>query len=264
MTLKTKKEIQAWLKKEYVENDAYIIHDDLSIDLLADFHLVNDYQVLPVVFNLAKGDFFTNDSGLTSLKGFPLHVEKSLDISGNALVSLEFCPQTVGGYFSASHNELESLRFFPQSVKGDIRLNNNSLTHLSYLPSEVNGNLSLQYNELTSLKGCPQKLKNLDCSHNQLASLEGVSQEIKELTMHANHITSLKHLGVVHSIQANDNKINDFSYIPESLKYLYIKQNNHGEIQYLSLSDEELEKFKLHHRLLENMDEKPIKMRKKV
>lgn len=266
MMLTTKEQIQAWLAKQYVKGD-YFIHDDLTIDIMGDFHLIQDMDLLPVQFNKIEGVCWANDSSLTSLKGFPTKIGQSLDVSGNELTSLKYAPEHIGGDFIAAHNALVSTHFFPKYVGGNIILNNNALTTLIDLPREVKGDFKISYNELTSLDGSPQTvIKTYDCSYNQIKDFHGISDSIEHLICDNNNLTHFTGLKSVKSISSRHNQFEQLHDLPQCLTSLYIEQSTGigSQLKYLNLQDEELEKLKLHYRLLNEVQEKPSIFRKKI
>ena len=96
--LKTKKEIEKWLVKMWIDN--YIINDDLTVDVDDAVYLVGDgLTEIPVQFGRIGGAFDCSVNQLTNLKGCPYFVGEGFYCKYNTLTSLEYYPEYVGEDF---------------------------------------------------------------------------------------------------------------------------------------------------------------------
>jgi hypothetical protein len=151
---KKKNPIDSICKKWGIEN--YTINEDGTIDVDGTVNLcwykVTDYRSalgelaeIPLKFRNVTGDFYCQNSKLTSLEG---------------------CPQTVGGDFACENNRLSSLEGCPQSVGGDFTCYDNQLETLEGAPKSIGGNFFCYSNQLISLDGWPKVSGVFHCSNN--------------------------------------------------------------------------------------------------
>lgn len=144
-----------------------------------------------------------------------------LDVSGNSLTSLEFCPETVPGNFNCSYNALKTLRYAPFRVGGDFVCAHNTLTSLEYCPKETGNYFDCQSNQLTSLQYMPRNINgSLNCFGNQLLSLKFSPQRIKgSFYGSANRLTTLEHCPQVveGDFFCDINKIQNLEFIPQKM-----------------------------------------------
>ena len=114
--LKTKEEIEQWLKKHahsenYSFNEEYevkidlgtwIVNEDLMVDVNGDVKIIEPLTGgrLPFRFGKVKGDFDCSNMQLTSLEGAPNQVVGYFNCSNNQLSTLEYSPMKVGGNFN--------------------------------------------------------------------------------------------------------------------------------------------------------------------
>jgi hypothetical protein len=95
-----------WLKHNNIEN--YYVNNDDSVDVNKAVNLYwnwsfdLDINIIPVKFNIIKGNFNCKHRNLTTL---------------------ENCPRIVEGDFYCSSNPLTTLEYFPEIVKGVIFIN---------------------------------------------------------------------------------------------------------------------------------------------
>ena len=145
--LKTKEEIEAWLRSMKIEN--FTINSDLSVAVNGDVDLTYESLLkLPVQFGTVYGGFYCCDNNLTSLQG---------------------APREVGGNFYCNNNKLTSLQGAPREVGRDFYCYNNNLTSLQGAPREVGGNFYCNKNNLTSLQGAPREVgRDFYCCDNNL------------------------------------------------------------------------------------------------
>jgi hypothetical protein len=117
--LKTKKEIEDWLERHYIED--YYIHDNLTVDVKGNVNLLHlGLTELPVQFGVIDGTFICSHNKLTSLKGCPYEVKESFACCNNQLSNLNHCPEKVGCNFLCEHNPIIYLRNFNCSIGGDF------------------------------------------------------------------------------------------------------------------------------------------------
>ena len=97
-----------------IEN--YTIREDNSIDVNGNVFIRDNFNILPISFNIIRGSF---------------------DIGHNGLYSLEGCPHTIVGDFLCNHNQISTLEGGPKYVKGIVDCWCNNLTDLTGGPLEV-------------------------------------------------------------------------------------------------------------------------------
>jgi len=136
-------------------------------------------SIIPVQFNIVKGDFYCNHNNLISLEGCPKEVRGNFNCSHNNLKSLKGCPKEVGdllnfqfqniGDFYCSYNQLESLEGCPEIINGSFNCSDNKLKSLKGSPKIIKGYFNCSYNQLESLEGCPKEIReNFNCSYNKV------------------------------------------------------------------------------------------------
>jgi len=96
--------------------DNYTIREDNSIDVNGNVFIRDNFNMLPIRFNIVRGTF---------------------DIAHNGLYSLDGCPHTIGGDFHCNHNHISSLKGGPKYVKGIVDCWSNDLINLDDGPLEV-------------------------------------------------------------------------------------------------------------------------------
>lgn len=176
----------------------YTVLDDLSIDVVNNVYITTTQEKLPVQFNKVEGNFYCQDSGLTTLKGCPKYT-KSFSCAGSTLKSLIGGPEEVQDSYNITESSIESLEGFPKKVRGNIVLRDNK--------------------KLTSLKGCVEIAHNEfnvnDCE--KLQSFEFGPKKIKA-TLHASYckIQSFKHFPseINGSCYLRGNEIEDMEGVP--------------------------------------------------
>lgn len=116
--------------------------------------------------------FTCNDLiGLRSLEGAPDYIGTNFDAENSDLEELN-CPNTKCKNFWISGNEeLSSLKNGPHAEEAIIA-ENCDLTNLLGVYPDFKGTLDVMGNPIESLKGCPKKLKALDCAETDITSLE--------------------------------------------------------------------------------------------
>jgi hypothetical protein len=76
---------------------------------------------IPINFGVVGGDFFINDTCITSLQGAPRIVGGDFVCSDNHLTSLSGGPEKVGGNYNCGHNFLHSLEGSPKIINKDFQ-----------------------------------------------------------------------------------------------------------------------------------------------
>jgi hypothetical protein len=165
--LKSKKEIENWLKEMAIES--FHINEDLTVDVEKRV-LLNGKNLthLPIQFNEVKGSFYISSNQLSTLKGVPNKVEGIFNCSKNNLTNLTHSPQIIKDSFICSENKLTSLLGAPLEVGGNFFCDNNLLSSLEYVPLKIKGNLLFNYNPIQTLKFFPQ------IAGNKMFRLEGL------------------------------------------------------------------------------------------
>ena len=117
--LKSKEEIEAWLKKKKIEK--YTISSNLTVDVNGDVDISHEnLKDMLVQFGRVTGDFDCHDNNLTSLVGAPREVSGDFNCWNNKLTALEGAPREVGKDFICHKNNLTSLEGTPREVGGDF------------------------------------------------------------------------------------------------------------------------------------------------
>jgi len=151
------KQFENWFKK----NKSNLIWNEQAqgYDSNTDIKILYlNLTIIPIQFNIVKGDFYC---------------------SLNYLISLEGCPKEVGGNFNCSENNLTSLKGCPKKIGKDLDCSFNHLTSLEGSPEEIGENFDCSFNKLISLKGSPEKVRGtFECYNNQLISLEGCPKKV--------------------------------------------------------------------------------------
>lgn len=113
--LKTKKEIEHWLHRNYIKN--YVIHDNLIVDVIGNVNIANkNLNELPFQFGIVQGSFYCNNNNLTSLKGCPYEVTGDFNCMGNILHSLKDCPINIHKNFYCAYNPLKTIKGFKSNL----------------------------------------------------------------------------------------------------------------------------------------------------
>jgi len=68
-------------------------------------------SVIPIQFNIVKGNFYCYNNQLISLEGCPKKVEKDFYCLYNNLISLKGCPKEIKRHFYCFHNNLDINEF---------------------------------------------------------------------------------------------------------------------------------------------------------
>ena len=158
--LKTKEEIEAWLKEYEVED--YEIHDDLTVtvDYLLDLSF-RHLGSIPVKFRKTKS-INVSSNYLTSLDWAPEVVDGDFVCRGNKLTSLEGGPEVVKGSYLCSYNYLGNLKGIADEVGSNLQANGCDLASLEFLPNKIGGNLHIHDNKITSFRGIYKVLKQIN------------------------------------------------------------------------------------------------------
>ena len=121
--------------------------------------------------------FDCDHNRITSLVGLPKGISyHKLDISHNAILTLEGCPDRVVNFVCES-NKITNLKGGPTDVI-KYTVNDCMLTSLEGAPERLEGHFSCTGNKLTDLKGGPKSTGNYFCSGNPLKSFDGIPEEI--------------------------------------------------------------------------------------
>lgn len=193
--LKTKEEVEEWLKKYahpeiYVFNEDYevkidlgkwTVNEDLTVDVDGDVKIIEPPTDgrLPFRFGRVSGDFDCSNMQLTSLKGSPKAVDGYFDCENNQLSTLEASPIEVGGNFNCRRNQLTSLKDSPKEVGGNFYCDLNQLISLKGSPKKIGGGFSCSDNQLSTLDGAPEIIeRDFVCMKNPLEKLGDISTQV--------------------------------------------------------------------------------------
>jgi hypothetical protein len=142
-----------------------------------------------------QGDFNRYGLGLKSLQGISFgHVSGDFYCNNSLLTTLVGAPTTVGGGFYCHDNQLTTLAGAPTTVNGDFYCYNNQLTTLEGAPTTVGGNFSCEGNhQLTTLAGAPTTVNGyFSCNNSLLTTLVGAPTTVGvDFYCHDNQLTTL-------------------------------------------------------------------------
>ena len=149
----TKEEINTWLVINLIEN--FYIHEDLTVSVKGKVNLINKglEGELPVFFRSIEGSVNLSENALTSLEGLPSEIKGYLDISSNQLKTLKHCPQTIEGHFICDKNDLENLQDGPKYVGGFYSAEGNYIRSAHDFPEHVKETIAIDsYHPLEGLE----------------------------------------------------------------------------------------------------------------
>jgi len=192
------KQFEKWFK--YHESDLIWNEQAQGYDSNTNINISGlNLSIIPIQFNIVKGDF---------------------DCSYNKLKSLKGCPKKVGGGFYCEYNKLTSLKGCPE-IEKSFDCSNNQLISLEECPEKVGESFYCAYNKLTSLKGCPEEIKgNFNCSNNYLTSLKECPKIIKKRFNCSNN-----NLDINEFVRINCKKFICDKYYEQSETYKYWIKN---------------------------------------
>jgi len=143
------------------------------------FHLDLKLNIIPIQFNIIRGNFDCSYNQFKSLEGSPKEVEGYFNCSNNKLILLKGSLKEVEKDFDCSFNNLKSLEGCPEKIGRDFYCEYNNLTSLKGCLKIIKGNFDCSHNNLKSLKECPKEIKgNFNCIFNKLISLEGSPEKV--------------------------------------------------------------------------------------
>lgn len=185
-----------------------------------------------------------SNCGLISLRGLDhLTNLEDLDVSGNNLIDLAFCPKFIKK-LNCANNLLTSLDGCPVSVT-HLRCSRNkivSLLGLSECKSLVN--IGCSQNHMKTLIGCPDSVKELVSAYNFIESFLGLPKVMSKLYISYNQIKSMKNCPITSNLDCSCNLITSLQYAPEGIIDLTISNNPLGtltgcptSIQFIRCSD---------------------------
>lgn len=155
--LKTKEEIESWLKSKGVSWQNIIIHSDLTVDIEGTLNLNNaQLEEIPIRFGIIKGDLIISNNKLTRLPDVK-EVMLSLNAEINHITDIENLP-IIGADLNLSHNLLKSLKGLPKKIAGSLDLKNNKLVSLEYCSEIIERSFNCSVNPLKSLKFLPKEI----------------------------------------------------------------------------------------------------------
>lgn len=157
-TYTTREEVEYFIKRCVGQNDNYIIHDDLSVDVEGSVFISDDYSpmsYLPVKFNKVSENFVCSNLRLTSLRNSPRSVGRNFSVQLNLLTSLEGGPEKVGGTFSINENPVTSLEYAPREMDSLMlrRTKISSLKNIHKQIREIHWDIYLENKPMTNILG---------------------------------------------------------------------------------------------------------------
>jgi hypothetical protein len=175
----SKKSTQEWLDSYDIKN--YKINDDLSVDVNGSVYLANKHLVfIPIQFGHVKGDFDCKFTQLNNTNGFPIKLDKSIDISGTSVVSLYGITQKIPSNFYCSGNsELTSLKHGPIEVGGHYTAYNTPIKNLKDFNCSIDGDFSSTYRKAGSFHPGAM-LKELKGHYVDATNVANISSAYKE------------------------------------------------------------------------------------
>jgi hypothetical protein len=228
-----KKEILDVLKSEIEKaerfKDQFFIKNN---EIEATVSVPKELHVLPDFSNITiTGNFYCNDTKITSLEGAPKVVDGNFDCRNTKITSLEGAPKVVGGYFDCRNTKITSLEGAPKVVDGSFYCNDTKITSLKGAPKVVDGNFDCESTNITSLEGAPKVVGGyFYCKNTNITSLEGAPKVVDgNFSCNYNNITSLKGAPKVVGgrFSCNDTKITSLEGAPKVVGgYFYCNDTN--------------------------------------
>lgn len=148
-----------------------------------------------------------------------------LACESNKLKELEL-PENM--YFlNARYNLLENIDSFPDSIRY-LNLCNNRIENIGKLPRYVEElNISDNFIQVfhTDLFDSTSHLKRFNCKGNRLENIQYLPSSLEYLYCCENRLTYIDLPSSLEYLYANDNQLTEFSYLPDSLKILFVYNN---------------------------------------
>jgi len=165
------------------------INDDGSVDVQGNALIPTEYTSIPVQFRNVSGDFFCDNTQLTSLKGSPVWVGSVFRCNHTQIASLQYAPQHVGSGFSCSETRISSLQYAPRYVGGSLWCKNTRVKSLEYAPQYVGGNCWYSSTGTTTLQNIHK------------TNSDWVLDGILHLNRHCTHLLGLAYIKGVKQVQ---------------------------------------------------------------
>jgi len=188
--LKIESDIKSWLGRMNIKPYTLIADETYGFVVDVDNHVDISHQnlkVIPVKFNMVKGDFFCHSNQLTNLLGAPKSVGGDFYCDDNQIASLDGICEKIGNSLSCKENLLSNLKFCPTYLGNSLICDQNRLTSLFGAPAQIHGNFSCSNNLLNNLNYCPQTAEIFWCDNNQLTDLLYCPEQVyKQFYCHNN------------------------------------------------------------------------------
>lgn len=138
--LDNREAIQDWLSEVGITD--YTIDEQLVVNVNKSI-LVTDKKIpyLPVQFGEIKGNFFFQNVGLKSLKGFPHTVKGAVSVVNNKLKSFKYSPDTITGDYAVNGNKFESFKNLRTKIGSVFFCQDNPLKNIDDINFEVKGQI---------------------------------------------------------------------------------------------------------------------------
>jgi len=124
------KNILESFKKWFKENESNLIWNKQAqgYDSNNNIYLYSlNLSVIPIQFNIIKGNFSCSWNNIKSLEGSPRKIKGYFDCSNNKLKSLKGSPKEIGENFYCYYNQLTSLKGCSEKVGENFYCNHNNL-----------------------------------------------------------------------------------------------------------------------------------------
>jgi hypothetical protein len=112
---------------------------DGLVDVEGDVKIPQATTKLLVGFGSVSGDFWCNETKITSLAGGPHSVGRDFYCNDTKITSLAGGPHSVGGHFDCNYTKITSLAGGPHSVGRDFWCSHTDITSLAGGPHSVGG-----------------------------------------------------------------------------------------------------------------------------
>lgn len=161
-------------------DDTVKVNPDGTVNITGRTYLtgqnIHNAEKIPFDIMTCDGDLsMHSNTGLTTLKGCPLHVKGDFDVDDcPKLTSFEHAPRKIDGDASFYKCKITSMKFAPTFVGGELDIMRNEITSIEDMPNmTVLSHIDMRRNKIKSFKGIGSKLKcngEIDISGNPVES----------------------------------------------------------------------------------------------
>ena len=159
--------IEQMLRKQVIIDGTYEIQPDGLVNVDGDVHYRTSINKITVQFGKVSGNFsrdrnVAQDPRLTTLLGFPNHVDGSVSVARSRVTDLSHGPSHVGGsFYCYTCDNLTSLQGAPTYVGGNFMAFKCQLTSLQGAPRVIKGGFDVGENPLENYDHLPEVCASL-------------------------------------------------------------------------------------------------------